>query len=196
MKTKPIKSTKLLDALYKELWTHPGYRDWMLFHFGINTALRVSEILLIKYKDIANLETGEIKTNFTVATKGDKTRDVYLNSMLRKDLQWYCEHYQFEPDEYIIFNRRIYDKPITRQMAHMILKKAAGEVGIDSFSTHSMRKTMATIIYNKTKDIQVVQHMLGHQSWKVTVRYIGIDQEEVEKAMEKYAIGFEMEPKD
>jgi len=57
------------------------------------------------------------------------------------------------------------------------------QIGLDptSYGTHSLRRTKATLIYRKTKNIRVVQLLLGHTKLESTVRYLGI---EVDDALE------------
>ena len=56
-------------------------------------------------------------------------------------------------------------------------------IGLDStvYGTHSMRRTKATLIYKRTKNLRAVQLLLGHTKLESTVRYLGI---EVDDALE------------
>jgi len=79
---------------------------------------------------------------------------------------------------------RIHDSPHlgTRQYAR-ILEQWVEELGLDpaDYGTHSMRRTKATLIYRRTKNLRVVQLLLGHRKLESTVRYLGI---EVDDALE------------
>ena len=57
------------------------------------------------------------------------------------------------------------------------------EIGLDptAYGTHTMRRTKASLIYRRTKNIRAVQLLLGHTKLESTVRYLGI---EVEDAIE------------
>jgi integrase len=70
----------------------------------------------------------------------------------------------------------------TRQYAR-IVKKWVASIGLDitSYGTHSMRRTKASLIYKKTKNLRAVQILLGHTKLESTVRYLGI---EVDDALE------------
>jgi integrase len=70
----------------------------------------------------------------------------------------------------------------TRQYAR-IVKSWIGSIGLDpaSYGTHSMRRTKATLIYKRTKNLRAVQLLLGHTKLESTVRYLGI---EVDDALE------------
>jgi len=86
-------------------------------------------------------------------------------------------------DDYL-FPSRIHESPHlgTRQYAR-IVDSWVKEIGLDqeSYGTHSMRRTKASLIYRRTKNIRAVQLLLGHSKLESTVRYLGI---EVEDALE------------
>lgn len=83
-----------------------------------------------------------------------------------------------------VFPSRIHDSPHlgTRQYAR-ILEGWVVELGLDpaDCGTHSMRRTKATLIYRRTKNLRAVQLLLGHAKLESTVRYLGI---EVDDALE------------
>jgi site-specific recombinase XerD len=70
----------------------------------------------------------------------------------------------------------------TRQYAR-IMHDWVAEIGLDpaDYGTHSMRRTKATLIYRRTKNLRAVQLLLGHTKLESTVRYLGI---EVDDALE------------
>ena len=86
-------------------------------------------------------------------------------------------------DDYL-FPSRIHGSPhlSTRQYAR-IVRGWVQEIGLDSsaYGTHTMRRTKASLIYRRTKNLRVVQLLLGHTKLKSTVRYLGI---EVDDALE------------
>jgi integrase len=86
--------------------------------------------------------------------------------------------------EDFLFPSRIHDSPHlgTRQYAR-ILESWVEELGLDpaDYGTHSVRRTKATLIYRRTKNLRAVQLLLGHSKLESTVRYLGI---EVDDALE------------
>jgi site-specific recombinase XerD len=70
----------------------------------------------------------------------------------------------------------------TRQYAR-IVESWVSSIGLDpaAYGTHSMRRTKATLIYRRTKNLRAVQLLLGHSSLACTVRYLGI---EIDDALE------------
>jgi len=71
-------------------------------------------------------------------------------------------------------------RPLTRQQAYISLHETAEELGIERFGTHSMRKTFGYWHYKKYKDVALLQSIFGHVSPSITLRYIGIEQDEID----------------
>ena len=94
------------------------------------------------------------------------------------------ENQQKLASEDFLFPSRVHDSPHlgTRQYAR-ILDSWVEEIGLDptAYGTHTIRRTKASLIYRRTKNIRAVQLLLGHSKLESTVRYLGI---EVEDALE------------
>lgn len=86
--------------------------------------------------------------------------------------------------EHFLFPSRVHSSPHlgTRQYAR-IVDGWVEEIGLDpaEYGTHSMRRTKASLVYRRTKNLRAVQLLLGHTKLESTVRYLGI---EVEDALE------------
>jgi integrase len=86
--------------------------------------------------------------------------------------------------EQYLFPSRLQNSPhiSTRQYARIVHRWVAA-IGLDStvYGTHTMRRTKATLIYRRTKNLRAVQLLLGHSKLESTVRYLGI---EVDDALE------------
>ena len=108
-----------------------------------------------------------------------------LNSHRRRAPQWRTGFVpRTSPDDDYLFPSRIHSSEHlgTRQYAR-ILEGWVEEIGLDpaAYGTHTMRRTKATLIYRKTKNLRAVQLLLGHTKLESTVRYLGI---EVDDALE------------
>lgn len=167
----PIRDYEQLEAL-KRVLNQKNERDYLLLMLGLYTALRISDILRIRVEDIKKdyLTIREKKTS--------KLRRIYLHHELKKALNSYIQ--DKEPYEYLIKSREGLNKPITRARAYDILKEAGKEVGIDSIGTHSLRKTFGYWAYKDTKDVAALQKLFNHSSPEETLRYIGIEQDNVD----------------
>ena len=193
MTVQPIKDKHKIQRMLKVL-EEDNPRNGLLFRVGLNTILRIQDILDLKVKNIFHddgrfrlyLSLFERKTR---KNKGRRMKNIKLNSLLRKAIKEYVEFFELSLEDYIFFSLLDPDKNLDRVQAWRILKRAADKVGIDNFGTHSMRKTLAWTIYKQTKDISLVMIMLNHNSPKTTLRYLGITQESIDKTYEEFAIG-------
>jgi integrase len=95
----------------------------------------------------------------------------------------WIERARLKPEEYL-FPSRVHGSPhlSTRQCAR-IVDRWVREIGLDpaAYGTHSLRRTKASLIYRRTKNLRAVQLLLGHTKLESTVRYLGI---EVDDALE------------
>ena len=73
-------------------------------------------------------------------------------------------------------------------MAYRILNQAARQVGLSDIGTHTLRKTFGYHFYQRTKDVALLQKVFNHSSPSITLRYIGIDQDVIDKAIEGFRL--------
>ncbi len=80
------------------------------------------------------------------------------------------------------------DLPLQRVQAYKILNTAAKKVGMKEFGTHSMRKTFGFWHYSIHKNVALLQDIFNHSSPEITLRYIGINQDIVDKSLEHFSL--------
>ena len=149
-----------------------------MFVIGINTGLRISDILNLKVADVKS------KDHITIIEKKTKKQKRFLiNSQLEKEISQYIK--SMEDSEYL-FASRDSDKPISRIQAYRIINSVADKVGLDEIGTHTMRKTFGYWHYQKYKDIAILQDIFNHSSPSVTLRYIGINDDIKDKTIENF----------
>lgn len=178
----PIRDPVLIQQIelfYKERST----RNWIMYLLGIYTGLRITDILSLKVKDLKGKKHLIIKERKTRKRKKNKSRLIELNPILRKALNSYLK--DKKDHEYVIKSRVGKNKPITRERAYAILKEAADEFGIESLGCHSLRKTFGFHLYHKEKDVVLVQKALNHVDTSYTLRYIGVEQDEINSKVSK-----------
>ncbi|MEB8716624.1 tyrosine-type recombinase/integrase, partial [Bacillus cereus] len=107
-------------------------------------------------------------------------------SALARVIRWFNENR--EDDEYLLKSRQGKNRPIGRSMAYKILSGAAAEFGLDEIGTHTLRKTYGYHMYMQTKNIALLMEIFNHSSEKVTLRYIGVNQDAMDKAMTRFKI--------
>lgn len=175
-----LKDVSQINAMKKYLKKH-SERDYVLFVFGINTGLKITEMLDIKVKDILAKEKC-MKDFFTLLHDETKnTKEIFLNPKVSKALLHYIQESQLTPEDYLFKSSKT-AKPITRQQAYRIIHQAAEAVGIQGkIGTNSMRKTFGYHAYKKGVAISLLQKYFHHASRSETLKYIGISKDEIIK---------------
>jgi integrase len=149
-----------------------------IWNFGVNVALRITDLLNIKLTDIE----GDRLT--LIETKTKKKANILLNS---KALEIVNSVRSRSPeDTYLFQSKRSRNmknkapKPLSRQAVTKAFTEVGETIGIP-LGTHSMRKTRGYHLYKQTNDIARVMKMLRHSSAGVTLHYIGITQDDIDK---------------
>ena len=82
---------------------------------------------------------------------------------------------------------------MSRRAAHDVLKTAFEAAGLNGkLASHSLRKSFAQRLYDRTGDIYAVQEMLGHQNIATTQKYLGVNYQNVRQAVEAMAVSTEL----
>lgn len=166
----------------KAVLMESSYRDYLFFEVGINTGLRISDILKLKVADVKGKYYIELKEQ-----KTGKLKKFRINSVLKSELEGYIRSKNDE--SYLFESFRTSGNPLERTRAYCILNKAARTAGLKmKIGTHTMRKTFGFHFYQQTKDIALLQVLFNHSSPGVTLRYIGINQNILDRAMEKFVL--------
>lgn len=172
----PLKDTESINAI-KEVLRKRSQRDLLLFVLGINTGLKISDLLALKVKDVWDGEKGKEFLFIQDEKSGEQTA-FYLNSKVKKELKKYFTLSKLDERDYL-FKSKKGSLPITRQQAYRIIKNAAKEAGIaGKIGTHTLRKTFGYHAYRKGIAISILMKIFNHRSSTETLRYIGIDKNE------------------
>lgn len=177
----PIRKKADIEKI-KSVLIEKNYRDYLFFEVGINTGLRISDILKLKVADIRGKYYIELKEQ-----KTGKLKKFRMNSVLRSELENYIM--TKNDDNFVFESLRTSGNPLERTRAYRILNQAAKTAKLKiKMGTHTMRKTFGFHFYQQTKDIALLQVLFNHSSPSVTLRYIGINQNILDKALEKFVL--------
>ena len=179
----PIRSKEALDNMKWALKRFCGDRDYIMFLIGINTGLRVSDILALKKEQIVKLKSRKRK-EFTVTEGKTKKQSVINLTAIFTEVYEYAVTLESE----WLFPSRKGDKAISTIQAYRQLQKAGNMAEVESIGTHTMRKTFGYWFYKQTKDIAMLQSILNHSTPKITMRYIGIAKEEQDNVLDTFSI--------
>jgi integrase len=173
----PIRDKRKISAIKKLLSGNP--RDLLLFTLGINSALRVSDLLNLRVRDVLDSD-GSIRECLEVKErKTGKTKRFELNKSVRKAIRQLFDSKEVDPSDYLFQSREGENKPITRQQAHRILSEAARMVGIkDRVGTHTLRKTFGYHALKSGVSVSLLQWMLNHSSQSITLAYVGFTEDD------------------
>jgi len=181
----PIREQQKIEEMKREL-RKTGTRDYLLFYMGINTGLRISDIIKLKVKDILNQDR-TMKTHIDIIEeKTEKKKRFKINNGLVEELRQFTLNMDFE--EFIFQSRKGDNKPITRIQAYRILNNAGEKIGLEEIGTHTLRKTFGYHFYQQTKDVALLQELFNHSSPSVTLRYIGINQDKIDQAYDNFSL--------
>ena len=176
----PIRDLEKIREM-KEVLLHRSYRDYFLFIFGINSGLRIGDILPLRVMDVNYTDHLRIKEQ-----KTGNTRKVKITPTLKNEIQKYIKGMA---DSDFLFPSRKGSKSISRVQAWQIINDAARSCSVDGpIGTHSLRKTFGYHFYQRTKDIAMLQQIFGHSSPSVTICYIGINDDMMDAALEEFAL--------
>lgn len=167
----------------KEVWairTHlemaGRVRDLALFNLGFDSKLRACDLVTLRVRDVCH---GDHIANRATVMQQKTQRPVQfeITQTTREALSAWIDYKHLRQDDFV-FPSRVGASPHlgTRQYAR-ILHGWVEEIGLDTtaYGTHTMRRTKASMIYRKTKNLRAVQILLGHNKLESTVRYLGIE---------------------
>lgn len=172
-----VKNRDEIVMIERLLRKHGGEMYGDVWVFGVNTALRIGDLLSIRMADVVGRESFTL-----VEEKTGKRREVSLNGKARAIVE---RRARVNPGDEWLFqakgNRaKSLSKPVSRETVARKFKEIGEILGID-LGTHSMRKTRGAVMYAEGIPIETVCKVLNHSSPAVTMRYIGLDRATVAK---------------
>lgn len=159
-----------------------GARNHLLFVLGINSGLRISDLLRLRFKDVLDA-TFKVKKFITLREKKTKKiKQIPVNLSVESAIYMYMDGLDcIDPDQYIFKSNKGKNKPISRHQAWEILNNVAQKAKMsEAIGTHSLRKTFGYHSYQKGIDITLLQKIFNHSAPSITLRYIGITQDDID----------------
>ena len=172
-----IRDLKQINSIKMYLKQH-SERDYLLFVFGINTGLKISDLLLIKVKDLFN-PNGDVMDFYHYSDlDSERRKSVFLNKKVKEAIFEYFNVTNKE-DQVFLFQSRKFKQPITRQQAYRIIHDAAINVGIEGrIGTNSLAKTFGFHAFKQGVSIALLQKHFNHATPSETLKFLGISKEE------------------
>ncbi len=190
--TQPIRNKNKLQQFrnyYREIENKP--RNYALIVLGLNSALRISDLLSLCWEDVYQKGEHRYREHITlVEQKTGKINILPLNASSREALEFYrtsrsCSH----QNKYIFASQKSPYNPISRYQAYRIVKKAADYCGMDCHvSCHSLRKTFGYYAWKNGIPPALLMSIYNHSSYDITKRYLCIDQIEKDEVYMKTSL--------
>lgn len=181
----PIRDKKILDKFKKEVLKR-NKRDYIIVLIGINTGLRIGDIVPLKSKDLYK------KTHISIQEQKTGKSKRFPIMHIVDEINYYIEENNLSEDDYLFESRQVDQDGIKRNIsttqAYRRLKAVAEYLNIEDFGTHSLRKSFGYHYYKQNKDIAKLMTIFNHSSEAITMRYIGITQEAIDDSMTNFRL--------
>lgn len=180
-KTQPIKELNDIKKLENYFLERQEIRNYVLIVMGLNTSLRISDILNLRWCDLFNFKSKNYRKHIIIdEQKTGKHSIIAINKSILSALDKYRKTLnKVEPELYVFTSRIGNNRPISRNRAFHIIKNAVGELGIENnISCHSLRKTFGYHAWKNGVPPALLQQIYNHSSYEITKRYLGITQDE------------------
>lgn len=153
-----------------------------MFLLGINTGLRCSDIVRLKIGTLRHSKRPEItekKTGKKMTLFLDNVQDIVIEYTDGKDDDDWAFPSSYDSSKYI-----------SVQNVYKLFKRIDEQLGRIGLTTHTMRRTFGLWYYRKTKNIYYLMELFNHSSQAITMRYIGLTEDELGDSLEGFRLGY------
>ena len=181
IEVEPIRDEKDIKAIQKLLSGHP--RNFLLFVLGINTGIRVGDLLELRVGDLRYLKPGQVHQ--IVENKTKKKNHIVVNKRIRTALDRLFESHGHDDRDVLFKSRKGNNKPITIIHVNKLIKQWTKIINLKgNYGAHTLRKTWG---YQQRMKygvgFEVICKRYNHSSPAVTMRYLGITDKEVDDVL-------------
>ena len=163
-----------------------------IWKVGVNTALRISDLLSLTMKDVRALDTEQPALHLKEQKTG-KQRKIVVNqsalAVMQRRLADYPKHAWLFQSNAVNRNRREPPKPINRRSVSRVFEQVGQCIAPKvSLGTHSMRKTRGYAMHKAGRSIESIAKVLNHSNPAVTMRYIGLVQHDIDRSYTEFEL--------
>ncbi len=151
-------------------------RDLVLFNLAIDSKLRACDLTSLKVNDVSH--AGKVQSRAMVIQKKTKQPVQFeITKKTRVSLEKWIKSKDLLGGDYLFWSRMKSSAHLSTRQYARIVGSWVESIGLDStvYGTHTLRRTKASIIYKRTKNLRAIQLLLGHKKLESTVRYLGVD---------------------
>lgn len=188
IRSEPLKDEFEIELVRRMIREHTKepLRNLIIFNLGINNGIRTNDILKLKVSDVWNKEYTTIRES-----KTGKQREIRLNvANLQDDIKAYVGNRKWNNDTYLFTSYKDPSKPIQTVAVYRMFKRINAVSGgqLPHLTAHSMRRTFGYQYYKKTHDIVTLMKLFNHSKQAITLRYIGIEREEIRNSLRDFEL--------
>jgi integrase len=181
----PIRDKNLIYNIYDYLENKKcigvaNNRDYLLVYVGFNTGLRISDLLSLRKFQFLNKEHLILRES-----KTKKLRKMIIKPRMRKIVNDYIE---FNNIQDFLFTARYKDTSMSRKTAYYIMKDIEKRFKLRNIGTHTLKKTFGYHFFKDTNKFTILQRLFNHASAEETLKYIGINQDELDEVLIDFEI--------
>lgn len=180
----PIRDKEKVKALADYYLQQRQVRNYALFAMGVYTALRIGDLLELRWKHV--YDSGRRKMRDSVKLTEKKTgkqKTVALHPLATHTLEILLDSIEHPEKEKYVFESRNKGRPISRVQAYRIIRDGAAAIELEgTISCHSLRKTFGYHSWQGGTSPAVIMEIYNHSSFQITRRYLGVTQDDKNKA--------------
>lgn len=164
-------------------------RELALFNLAIDSKLRACDLMALRVADVAQGYRIQPRARI-IQKKTGRPVQFEITEQTRLSLEQWIAQAGLQPPDFLFPSRIKQSDHLSRRQYARIVNRWVAEIGLDPalYGTHSLRRTKASLIYRKTKNLRAVQLLLGHTSLESTVRYLGIDEDDALELAEQIEV--------
>ena len=185
--TQPIRNKNQIYELTQYFLKRGELRNYLLIVMGVHTALRISDLLRLKWEDVYDFDLQRVRENVTITEeKTGKSKIVTLNKTIAAALTLCIS--ATNPGDFLFKSRKGENNAISRIQAYRIISNGAKTLGFSSkVSCHSLRKTFGYHAWQNGVNPAVIMEIYNHSNFAVTRRYLGVTQDDKDEVYRKLA---------
>jgi integrase len=179
--TQPIRRPEDLKKFREYYHTQqPHLRNYALIMLGLHSALRISDLLHLRWEDVYDFDRKQCLDHLVVTEqKTQKKNCIALGTEVKKVLDLLQQERDPLPDDYIFSKKTDCQTPLSRSQAYRIVRTAAqNSIHTEHISCHSLRKTFGYQAWKQGVQPAMLMDIFNHSSYEITKRYLGISQDE------------------
>lgn len=188
--SEPLRSMKQINLVRSLIQTSTDYplRNRLLFDIGINNGIRTIDILALTVDDVVDSKGNPKSETTIIESKTGKKRVVRFNKDIQSEIKTYLDKRVFKSD-WLFPSTKQRNKHLSTQAVYRMFKRISeNQPSLKGLTAHSMRRTFGYHFYKRTHDIVPLMKLFNHSSQAITLRYIGIEKEDMDKELANFKL--------